>query len=439
MAYLKIATIASLAMLLSTVANAAVAPPGDILPPPPAPPPVVSSGPGVALANGFGGPEGYGQLSQSRNDDGSSNQLALPFALNFFGTTYSSFFINNNGNVTFGGPVSQYTPSPFPISSRPMIAPFWGDVDTRCGSCGAVYVASPNASTAVATWHDVGYYSSSSNKTNDFQLILSDRSSVAQAGDFDIEFRYHRLQWTTGSASGGSNGLGGTPAQAGYDAGDGVHFFTLPGSRSGAVLDLQNTSNVSIDDPGLWRFAIRNGAISDGSSASNPLLPTVATAAGYQFNFGVVLNQRVFIDPEIAVGYDYRVTSGPNIFSALFPLIPGDADGYDVFGFNAVTSLYDIALGHATAGVDFVFGGAGVSRFGLRGIDGVPPLDPTSPTAFVTGLTFASAGQVSMLQTPFTINVPGAVPEPAAWALMIAGFGMTGMAARRRRPASVLA
>jgi hypothetical protein len=33
---------------------------------------------------------------------------------------------------------------------------------------------------------------------------------------------------------------------------------------------------------------------------------------------------------------------------------------------------------------------------------------------------------------------PGAVPEPAAWALMIAGFGLVGGAARRRRAAAVV-
>ena len=33
----------------------------------------------------------------------------------------------------------------------------------------------------------------------------------------------------------------------------------------------------------------------------------------------------------------------------------------------------------------------------------------------------------------------GAIPEPASWAMMIAGFGMVGFAMRRRRMASVLA
>ena len=33
----------------------------------------------------------------------------------------------------------------------------------------------------------------------------------------------------------------------------------------------------------------------------------------------------------------------------------------------------------------------------------------------------------------FTVGTTGAVPEPASWALMIAGFGLTGAAMRRRR------
>lgn len=37
------------------------------------------------------------------------------------------------------------------------------------------------------------------------------------------------------------------------------------------------------------------------------------------------------------------------------------------------------------------------------------------------------------------VRVSGAVPEPAAWSLMIAGFGLTGAALRRRRPAAVCA
>jgi hypothetical protein len=393
---------------------------------------------GAPLISGLGGPAGFGDITQLPNDDQSSNNLNIPFTLNFFGNNYSSLFVNNNGNVSFGSPLGSYTPTAFPASSLPMIAPYWGDVDTRSQpGGGAVYIASPNPNTVVVTWNDVGFYSANNSKTNNFQLVLSNRPETG-SGNFDIQFRYNRLEWTTGSASGGSNGLGGIPAQAGYDAGDFTNFFTLPGSRTAAVLDLQNTSNVSSSSPGIWQLFIRNGSITTGDTPETPLLPTVTNDDGFVFDFDIMLNQTIFIDPIISVGYDYVVNSGPNIASALFPLLPVEPGGYQLFGFNSMNGLYDISLGSVLPETVFNFGQGGVSRFGVRGIDVSAMLDPNNPTAFVTGLTFVEAGTVNITQTPFTVDT-GAVPEPASWAMLIAGFGLVGAAARRRRTALVTA
>ena len=42
--------------------------------------------------------------------------------------------VNNNGDITFDAPLSQYTSQAFPISgSHKIIAPFWTDIDTRKG------------------------------------------------------------------------------------------------------------------------------------------------------------------------------------------------------------------------------------------------------------------------------------------------------------------
>ncbi len=43
-------------------------------------------------------------------DDNSSAAVNIGFTLNFFGTNYSSLYVNNNGNVTFDAPQSTYTP-----------------------------------------------------------------------------------------------------------------------------------------------------------------------------------------------------------------------------------------------------------------------------------------------------------------------------------------
>ena len=63
-----------------------------------------------------------------------------------------------------------------------------------------------------------------------------------------------KIQWTTGKASNGTDGLGGTPAQVGFDAGDGIRYFTVPGSRTDEIINVAETSNVGI--PGMWIFRI---------------------------------------------------------------------------------------------------------------------------------------------------------------------------------------
>lgn len=52
------------------------------------------------------------------------------------------------------------------------------------------------------------------------------------------------------------------------------------------------------------------------------------------------------------------------------------------------------------------------------------------------GVWISGAGDGSAVDYSYSITAgpkPGAVPEPATWALMIAGFGMVGLSARRRR------
>ena len=66
------------------------------------------------------------------------------------------------------------------------------------------------------------------------------------------------IQWTTGDVSGGSGGLGGTPALAGFNTGDGIRFSTVPGSLTDDVTNITNTSNVGI--PGVWLFQINEAS-----------------------------------------------------------------------------------------------------------------------------------------------------------------------------------
>jgi len=63
-----------------------------------------------------------------------------------------------------------------------------------------------------------------------------------------------KIQWTTGDADGGTNGLGGQYAQVGFNKGDGRSYSVIPESRTADVINIDKTSNVG--KPGVWIFPI---------------------------------------------------------------------------------------------------------------------------------------------------------------------------------------
>ena len=95
----------------------------------------------------------YQQVTWTSNDDGSwpcggdgnaspscpgpdgetgPTPVQFGFNINFYGSEYNAAYVNNNGNLTFDGPLPDYTPS-LSYFGSPLIAPFFGDVDTRWG------------------------------------------------------------------------------------------------------------------------------------------------------------------------------------------------------------------------------------------------------------------------------------------------------------------
>ena len=68
------------------------------------------------------------------------------------------------------------------------------------------------------------------------------------------------IQRTTGDNSEGTGGLGGTPAQVGFNAGDGVRFASVPESQTGAIINITMTSNIGV--PGVWIFQVNGEDIS---------------------------------------------------------------------------------------------------------------------------------------------------------------------------------
>ncbi|BCB28092.1 hypothetical protein SKTS_29780 [Sulfurimicrobium lacus] len=202
------------------------------------------------------------------NDDGSTGQVNMGFGINFFGVNYSTLYVNNNGNVTFNGPLGTYTPFSLLSTSTPMLAPFFADVDTRGAASSLVQYGQSTLdghSAFGVNWINVGYYNSQSNLLNSFQLIVSDRSDTG-AGNFDFQFNYDQILWETGSASGGVGGFGGSSARAGWSNGVSASQELAGSAVNGGLLDSNLTTglihnSLNSNTLGQYNFQVRNGQV----------------------------------------------------------------------------------------------------------------------------------------------------------------------------------
>lgn len=189
-----------------------------------------------------------------------------------------------------------------------MIVPFWSDVDTRRGGTvnyrettdrpfllkaseeirrGFPSLNNINLGWAfVVTWDDVAFYGASATcdgltKRNTFQAILTTDGSKSF-----VIFFYNKVTWTTGTASSGNcTGLGGIPAKAGFDTGDGTTFFEIGGACTDAILNIETTTNVG--QPGKWIFRIDNELQSAGClSSAQAALEQLTISPSFMSIFG---------------------------------------------------------------------------------------------------------------------------------------------------------
>jgi hypothetical protein len=211
----------------------------------------------------------------SPNDDDSVGPVNIGFGIDFFGLNggnQTTLFVNNNGNVTFNLPLSEFTPFPLLTTNVPMIVPFFADVDTRAAGSDVVrYGQATLDGHAVfgVNWINVGYFFRRDEHLNSFQLIITDRSDTG-AGNFDFEFNYDAITWETGQASDGDeNGLGGDSARAGWSNGTNKSFELAGSAINGALLDTNcpdgatglTCHSLNSNILGQYIFSVRNGAV----------------------------------------------------------------------------------------------------------------------------------------------------------------------------------
>uniref|UniRef100_A0A8W8I3F3 G-protein coupled receptor 133 n=1 Tax=Magallana gigas TaxID=29159 RepID=A0A8W8I3F3_MAGGI len=211
----------------------------------------------------FGSDEGDSILPS--NDDESTPRIDVSVPFPFFGSSYSSIYVNNNGDVTFDTALTQFTADAFPINgSHKMIAAFWTDIDTALG--GSLWYRTSTDSSIlqkgtqdirtvfpslntfsatwmmIITWNDVAAYGCSDTgaincqQRNTFQLVL-----ISNGVHSFAVFMYNVINWTN-------------KAEAGYNAGDGIHYYSVPGSMTDSMLNLPQASNVGV--PGQFVFRV---------------------------------------------------------------------------------------------------------------------------------------------------------------------------------------
>ena len=189
------------------------------------------------------------------------------------------------------------------------------------------------------------------------------------------------------------------------------YLFSLPGSvlmaRAINDQDVDSATNCPSNTDSCVGIA---GWISPWNASGTPHgplaypnlgTPSSITPAG-AFVFSVSIQNSVttyYIDPPPAVGYDYSIAKGDSRFaSVVLPILGQGSNRYTlVVGDRAFIVAAGQKFDFTTNGSD-----AGVAKFRVLGIDLANRLDPTTTTAFVTGVSFTGAGHFAGTMMPQT-------------------------------------
>lgn len=221
--------------------------------------------------------------------------------------------------------------------------------------------------------------------------------------------------------------------------GNPVLRFDVP-VTPGAINDFQiiiaDASDLSFDSTVyLSSFFATSGNGGDGSSEFDPLLPSnppdPLTGEFIIEVPQVPAGQVVWIDPPVAVGYEYEIVDGIGAFASI--IAPSLASVADLDGYFVTVGGVTVSLAAGQV-IDFltVFG-LNPTAFTLSGIDLSLLLDPTDPSAFPLGVSFTQGEAFSVSMTPLTEDVSTAIPLPGGLALYLGALALAGCFARGRR------
>jgi hypothetical protein len=183
-----------------------------------------------------------------------------------------------------------------------------------------------------------------------------------------------------------------------------VSFVAVPGAPDPGFAPL--TAVVTFDAPNAPGYVWSAGTIADAVGTSS----AAAAPSGNLTRYG-------YVSSDLTPNFAELTTPGVRVFSFYWGSI-------DLYNSVELYGAGDVLL-HTVAGGDFspANGDQIVPGTNMRVTFTADPGAPIYKVRFIsTGVAFE-----------FDDIATGAVPEPATWALLIAGFGLVGAAARRRR------
>ncbi|MEM8547972.1 MAG: carboxypeptidase-like regulatory domain-containing protein [Pseudomonadota bacterium] len=150
--------------------------------------------------------------------DDDSFEIDLGFAFPFNGESYTSVFVNSNGNLTFGSGDTDFSESTFELlADQPRIAPLWDDL-------------SPNQGGQVIAEFDEGAFTVTFEDVPEFFATTGNTFSVTLSADGSISISYGDVAATDGIAGVSAGGGIADPGETDLSA-------TGGGAASGATYE----------------------------------------------------------------------------------------------------------------------------------------------------------------------------------------------------------
>ncbi|HZZ94342.1 MAG TPA: hypothetical protein VFE23_17405 [Usitatibacter sp.] len=187
---------------------------------------------------------------------------------------------------------------------------------------------------------------------------------------------------------------------------------TPPNQQNIAIDGMPITGGEGINDNGqVVGLFIDPAGNTHGFLATPVELPASMSGGSFMFSLPVEAYTPIYIDPQVALGYEYATGRGDLAFATVrLPIGIGDSR------YTLIVNGHSFALAGGEL-FDFRAHGYpnGVNKFRVTDIEMDAALDPVNPHAFPTELTFTASGTFTGTMTPLCL--PGPIPPQAGQAL----------------------